>query len=63
MEEQNIENRPKCFGSMFNENENLRYGAMVCDEEFCRHSEKCWEASKKGVNLDEAAQLIKEYET
>lgn len=44
-----IEKRPKCFGSMFRENGTLRYGAMVCDEEFCEHSKECWGKSKGNV--------------
>ena len=49
MGKERIEKRPKCFGSMFRENGTLRYGAMVCDEEFCEHSKECWEKSKGNV--------------
>lgn len=38
---------PECYGKMFKENGQLTYGAMICDEEFCEFSEKCWESSKK----------------
>ena len=48
-EEGEAEN-PKCYGKMFREDGRLTYGAMICDEEFCEFSEKCWESSKKVIS-------------
>ena len=41
------EGAPKCYGTMFRENGNLRYGSMSCDEEFCEFSEKCRKDSER----------------
>lgn len=48
--------RPKCYGYAFREDGILRFGAMVCDVEFCDYSDSCWYESRNWLDKVRAAQ-------